>query len=343
MSPLLSFVIPTRNRLELLVETLRSLVAQTEPRWEAIIADDGSTDDTVGYVAALAGNDSRVRLLQNQPPRAGACAARNIGAAASMAPYVVFLDSDDLLEPCAVARRVEAMRARPELDFVISAARCFIYEPGDTAWLWNMDEPAWTPQRDLDRFLARDIPWQTTSPTWKRRALARIGGWDEEAPSGQDLDFHVRALVAGLGYDRLDGYDFHWRMGRPGRVSIGARAIEADHWRYRARLVKRFFHLLDSRGLLNDHRRTLLGGEVWVAADNIRQREGVREATRVWDRARAMGLISRRQWLEGLAYLIGFGQRQIRQPVLRYLRATWPAGLLHEPSPTHTRAPAPQA
>lgn len=343
MSPLASFVIPTRNRRELLIATLGSLLAQTEPRWEAIVVDDGSIDGTPGYVAGMAREDPRFRLLHNPPPRTGACAARNIGAAASVAPYVIFLDSDDLLEPHAIARRVEAMQARPDMDFLVSAARCFVDEPGDTAWLWNVDEPEATPQRDLDRFLGRDIPWQTTGPTWRRQALIRVGGWDEAAPSGQDLDFHVRALVAGLSYERLDGYDFHWRMGRPGRASIGARAIQADHWRYRAKLAERFLHLLQERDLLNDHRRILLAGEFWAAADNLRQRGGVRGATRVWDRARLLGLISRRRWLEGLAYLVGYGRRQVRKPILRYLRAAWPPGLLHEPSPTHTRAPIPPA
>ena len=339
--PLISFVIPTKNRRGLLAETLGSLFAQSEPRWEAVVVDDGSTDGTPGYVAAVAREDDRVRLLRRTGANPGACAARNQGLAAARADLVVFLDSDDVMEPFAVEDRLAPMSARPDLDFLVTQARCFAESPGDRATLWNVDLPSWTPDQDIDRFLARDIPWQTTGATWRRSALARVGPWDERAPSGQDLDFHLRALLAGLRYDRAGGYDFHWRIGSARRGSIGLASITAGHWAYRAVMLERFARLLARAGRLTRRRRDLLGGGFWNAADYVRQRAGVRDATRLWDRARTLGLISARRWLEGLAYLLGFGQRHLREPARRWIARSWPPELRLAPSPTHTLAQIP--
>ena len=60
---LVSIIIPTRDRGALLTETLESLRRQTYARWEALVMDDGSTDDTAARVAALAAEHARVRFL----------------------------------------------------------------------------------------------------------------------------------------------------------------------------------------------------------------------------------------------------------------------------------------
>ncbi len=344
--PLISFIIPAKNRRDLLAETLGSLVAQSEPRWEGIVVDDGSTDGTIGYVRAAAREDERIRLVRRAGPATGACAARNQGFAASRANLIVFLDSDDIMESFAVAERVAAMNERPDVDYLVTQARCFRRTPGDMAALWNTDPATTTPDtpdEDLDRFLSRDIPWQTTGPTWRRSAVERIGPWHEQAPSGQDLDYHVRALLLGLRYDRTRSYDFHWRVGGAARGSIGLASIRAAHWRWRAVLAERLLFMIRRAGRLTERRRLLVGGAFWNAADNVRQRAGIREASRIWDRARVLGLISTRQWLEGTAYILGFFQRHLREPARRWIEGHWPDELLLEPSATQTNAPLPPA
>ncbi len=352
--PRISVIIPTKNRRDLLVQTLASVVAQTEGDWEAIVVDDGSTDGTLGYLRAAAREDERIRVLRRRGPIGGACVARNQGLAAARSDTIVFLDSDDILEPFALEDRLAALAQKPEIDFLVNQARCFRQQPGDMNTLWNVDPPGLTPDADIDRFLRRDIPWQTTGATWRRRALARLssprchgprggglGPWDEHAPSGQDLEMHVRALLLGLRYERTMPYDFHWRAGSAGRSSVGLASIQAAHWAYRSVIAERFRKLMLQTGRLTPLRRNLLAGAFWNSADNVRQRAGVRQATRIWDRARVLGLTSTRRWLEGSAYLIGFGQRQLREPAKRWIGRSWPPELLLTPSPTHTRAPVP--
>ena len=339
--PRTSIIIPTRNRRELLEQTLASVIAQSEPDWEAIVVDDGSTDGTLGYLRAVAREDDRVRLLRRTGANPGACAARNQGVAAARSDVIIFLDSDDILEPFALEDRLASLGQRPEIDFLVTQARCFHKTPDDLNVLWNIDPPGITPGEDLHRFLRRDIPWQTTSATWRRPALARLGGWDERAPSGQDYEFHVRAILLGLRYDRIAGYDFQWRKGSADRASVGLASIQARHWAYRAVMAERFLHIMRQTEQLTPIRRDLLAGQCWMAAANVRQRSTIRAATRIWDRARTLGLIDTRRWLEGSAYLIGFGRRHIREPAKRWIEQTWPRDLLLTPSPTHTAALVP--
>jgi glycosyltransferase involved in cell wall biosynthesis len=105
--PLITVVIPTFNRLELLREALASVVAQTYPHWQMMIVDDGSTDDTVAAVQAL--GDPRVQVISR--PHVGHIGRlRNAGAAAGTGQLIAFLDSDDVWLRDKLERQVAEMR-----------------------------------------------------------------------------------------------------------------------------------------------------------------------------------------------------------------------------------------
>ncbi|MDP4247390.1 MAG: glycosyltransferase family 2 protein, partial [Bacteroidota bacterium] len=94
--PLVTVVIATYNRQRLVKQAIASVLGQTYPHWELIVADDGSRDDTVAEVRSLA--DPRIRVLEL--PHTGIIAAvRNAGVAAGTGYWVSFLDSDDLWLP----------------------------------------------------------------------------------------------------------------------------------------------------------------------------------------------------------------------------------------------------
>src|SRR4051794_21788013 len=98
-APKVAIIVPTRNRKDLLAQTIQSVFAQTYDNWEMLVVDDASDDGTPKLVEDLARHEPRLRLIQLAPPRTGAPAARNTGVALSSAPLVIFLDSDDLLAP----------------------------------------------------------------------------------------------------------------------------------------------------------------------------------------------------------------------------------------------------
>jgi len=93
---LASIVMPARNRAGLVGRAIDSVLAQTHSRWELLVVDDGSTDDTARIVAGYAA-DPRVRLLQG--PARGVSAARNVALAQARGEWIFYLDSDNRWSP----------------------------------------------------------------------------------------------------------------------------------------------------------------------------------------------------------------------------------------------------
>jgi lipopolysaccharide transport system ATP-binding protein len=118
---LVSVVIPAHNAAATLAETIRSVQAQTYPRIEILVVDDGSTDDTADIAASFAAADSRVRFLRQA--NAGVAAARNTGIQAARGAFIAPLDADDLWHPEKLAAQVALARDTPGVGFVYSLSR----------------------------------------------------------------------------------------------------------------------------------------------------------------------------------------------------------------------------
>lgn len=96
-NPIISVVVPVYNAAPYLRRCLDSLLAQTHTGLEVLLADDGSTDDSLRICREYAEKDSRFRLLQLS--HGGVAKARNACLDAATGDYIAFLDSDDWLEP----------------------------------------------------------------------------------------------------------------------------------------------------------------------------------------------------------------------------------------------------
>jgi len=112
-----SVVIPTRDRAGLLRQTLRSVREQTFPPADIIVADDGSRDNT-----AIVADDFSCRRVHNPDGGWGAAGARNAGLEQVRTPFVVFLDSDDLLLPGAIAALRSRLLSEPAAPFAFGRA-----------------------------------------------------------------------------------------------------------------------------------------------------------------------------------------------------------------------------
>jgi len=99
--PTLAVLIPTKNRRLLLERALKSVFGQTVPADEVIVVNDGSTDGTADYLASLADNHPRLKVI-NRERSGGVNAARNQGIKSAESGWVAFLDDDDEFMPEAV-------------------------------------------------------------------------------------------------------------------------------------------------------------------------------------------------------------------------------------------------
>jgi chlorobactene glucosyltransferase len=113
--PLVSVIIPARNEASNIARCVRSVLASRYPQLEVIVVDDHSTDGTADIARATAGNDSRIRIMDNPDLPAGwfgkqwACAT---GEKAARGEIIVFTDADTEHSPDLLGRTVNAMRGR---------------------------------------------------------------------------------------------------------------------------------------------------------------------------------------------------------------------------------------
>jgi hypothetical protein len=113
--PSVSVIIPTYNRATLVQDAIDSCLDQTYPAVEVIVVDDGSTDETADV---LAGYGARIRVHAQE--NRGVSAARNAAIAVATGDFVHFLDSDNVLHPDCLARKVAAFAAIPDADLCFS-------------------------------------------------------------------------------------------------------------------------------------------------------------------------------------------------------------------------------
>jgi glycosyltransferase involved in cell wall biosynthesis len=110
--PLVTGVVPYYRASEYVAEAVASLLAQTHPRVEVLVVNDGSfelADEVLGELSA----DPRVRVV-TQVNR-GESTARNLGARLAEGEYLIMLDADNVLEPRFAERALETLLGNPEL------------------------------------------------------------------------------------------------------------------------------------------------------------------------------------------------------------------------------------
>ena len=113
--PFFSVVITTYNRKLLLKRALQSLIQQTETDWEAIIIDDGSTDNTEFEIKPFL-NDNRLQFVYQK--NTGYSLAKNSGIFLAKGKYITFLDSDDEYLLNHLETRKEILAQHPEINFL---------------------------------------------------------------------------------------------------------------------------------------------------------------------------------------------------------------------------------
>jgi SAM-dependent methyltransferase len=111
-----SVVIPAYNASDTIADTLQSLLEQTFVRWEAIVVNDGSTDNTVEVVRGFVARDKRIRIVSQE--NQGLSGARNTGVLHAEYEWLLFLDADDWIFSHHLERLTNAVKADPSLDVV---------------------------------------------------------------------------------------------------------------------------------------------------------------------------------------------------------------------------------
>ncbi|MGH9274589.1 MAG: glycosyltransferase family 2 protein [Acidimicrobiales bacterium] len=181
----MSVVVSAYNRAYLLAGLVAALQAQTMPDFEAVLVDNGSTDDTHAELQRLTADDPRFRVVRIDDNR-GPARARNLAWRMASAPWIAFTDDDCAPDP----RWLEALlHAAETADFVQGRTVWATYEP--------TDRPRWFDRAQrIERWSGR---YETCNLLISRSVLERHDGFNEQfrIAMGEDTDLGLRATAAG--------------------------------------------------------------------------------------------------------------------------------------------------
>jgi glycosyltransferase involved in cell wall biosynthesis len=113
---IISIVVPVYNTEKYLSRCIDSCLNQRCADIELVLVDDGSTDESYEICKNYYNSDNRVRLISQQ--NGGASAARNVGIEVSHGDYLMFVDSDDWIEPDMIDRMIYVIRDNPKIQIV---------------------------------------------------------------------------------------------------------------------------------------------------------------------------------------------------------------------------------
>jgi glycosyltransferase involved in cell wall biosynthesis len=193
-APVVSILTPAYNSAQYIAETIASVRAQSYPDFELIVADDGSSDDTVDVVRRAAGDDPRVIVVTS--PHGGPASARNAAIDVARGRFFALLDSDDVWMPEYLAEQLEIARRFPTAGVVT---------PNGINRGGELDgRPLWPATTGLRTLALHDMIVEDNAvcvmALFRREVVEASGGFDARFTGNEDYEFWLRAANAGFGF-----------------------------------------------------------------------------------------------------------------------------------------------
>lgn len=212
--PLVTVVMPVKDRADVVGRTIRSVQEQTHRHWELLVVDDASTDDTRARVSSLASHDVRIRLLDG--PGNGVSSARNRALREASGEYVAFLDSDNEWTDNFLETMLRAM-VRDELGAAYSGVAIHGESLQYRAFDGGLDHLRILNHIDLNVLVVRSD------------VVAEAGSFDESLRRWVDHDFAIKiASVAGPTLLPFIGCEYEHSDERADRITVR----ESEHWQW---------------------------------------------------------------------------------------------------------------
>ena len=185
--PLVSVIIPTHNRAEIVTRAIASVQSQTYQHWEIIIVDDASQDNTVEIIQQL--DDSRLRYISHET-NLGGSEARNTGIKQAQGEYIAFLDSDDVWLPNKLRSQLAAIAQAESTQNIVCYSQ---FQKSDRVFY----QRSILPSQGKKQASVADYLWLSggemlTSTLLVSRNIATATLFNSGLIKHQDLDFVIR-------------------------------------------------------------------------------------------------------------------------------------------------------
>jgi len=216
MKPLVSILIPAYNAEEWIAYTLQSAIAQTWPRKEIIVVDDGSRDRTAKIARRFASKGVTIVSTENR----GLCGAVNHALRLSHGDYIQELDADDLLAPDKIERQLAALREGDSRRLLFSSSWAyFYYRTRSARFVHNSLCQDLSPVEWLLRKMGENLYMQTATWLTSRELAEAAGPWDTRLHYDQDGEYFARVLLASEGTRFVSGTGVFYRVTGSNRIS----------------------------------------------------------------------------------------------------------------------------
>ena len=229
-APLISVVMPVRNVPAIyLDQAVRSVLAQSEPRFEFVIVDDRSAAENVAELRAWARRDARIRVVAARSP--GVAGALNTGLAQARGTFIARMDGDDVTLPDRFAVQVAYLQSHP--DCVCVGCDVLLIDPEGAALARVWQE---TDHRAIEARLLLGVGGSICHPSilMRRAAVEQVGRYDERFDCSQDLDLFLRLAEVGK-LANLTSVQLHYRQHL---ASVNTR-MHSRQWQYKRIITDR--------------------------------------------------------------------------------------------------------
>jgi glycosyltransferase involved in cell wall biosynthesis len=183
---LVSVIVPTYNRAELVERAIHSVLSQTYPDLEVIVVDDASTDDTQDRIKTLQQSDHRIRYFQHNMNK-GAQAARNTGIQAAKGEYIALLDSDNEWLPRKLERQMALFSRKADS---LGVVYCGYWEVSVNGGVLNKYVPRY--RGSVYKQTLGDWLTDTSTLVVRIDILEKIHGFDENIRAYQEWDLCIQ-------------------------------------------------------------------------------------------------------------------------------------------------------
>lgn len=205
-----SIIIPVYNVESYLDRCLQSVVGQTVPEIEILCIEDGSTDHSPAILEKWAKADSRIKVIHKK--NGGISSARNIGLGLAQGPYLLFVDSDDWIEPDTVETALSHMKG--EVDIVCWGAEIIAEGlPSDHPGVIQAKKYhkiQLTGEKEITNDIVKRSTVTVWNKLWKKSILDQFGIRFTEGRCFEDNDFTLMYFVHCRKGVYLDRYLYHY-------------------------------------------------------------------------------------------------------------------------------------
>lgn len=256
-----SIIIPVYNRASIVVDTLNSVAAQTHRPLQVVLVDNYSTDDTLQVLETFKKEHPTLDTVITREEHHTAGAARNRGFEHATGEWVLFFDSDDIMDDDLVesyVKVIERANEKGETLDLISARSTLVFPDGSRRG---------APFHRGDLFANHILHGQLATQRYavRREFFASTDGWNIDLPGWNDWELGLRLLLASPrvaymggpsrvtinhnGADSITGTEFHSRHGQWERV-IGIMRNEIMSSNLKPKYKQRFMRLMEYRRMV---------------------------------------------------------------------------------------------